>query len=144
MRRPWPTGGCRAKNKVESYLTKCYVDTNRGTGRALPIHNPGARRRWWPTLISCGFTRWEETPAPFAQEAEWASRSVWMCMKRHALNRVRTPDLPVHSESLTDCAYVKQVKKVKCTVVQALRLCTGRTAHRGSRGIALLFHDQWN
>ena len=33
-------------------------------------------------------------------------------------------------------------KKVKCTLVQALRLCTGRTAHRGSRGIALLFHDR--
>ena len=32
--------------------------------------------------------------------------------------------------------------KVKCTLVQALRLCTGRTARRGSRGIALLFHDQ--
>ena len=31
--------------------------------------------------------------------------------------------------------------KVKCTLVQALRLCTSRTAHRGSRGIALLFHD---
>ena len=31
--------------------------------------------------------------------------------------------------------------KVKCTLVQALRLCTGHTAHRGSRGIALLFHD---
>jgi len=31
--------------------------------------------------------------------------------------------------------------KVKCTLVQALRLCTGRTAHRGSRGIALLFYD---
>jgi len=31
--------------------------------------------------------------------------------------------------------------KVKCTLVQALRLCTDRTAHRGSRGIALLFHD---
>jgi len=29
--------------------------------------------------------------------------------------------------------------KVTCTVVQALRLCTGRTAHRGSRGIALIF-----
>jgi hypothetical protein len=28
--------------------------------------------------------------------------------------------------------------KVKVTFVQALRLCTGRTAHRGSRGIALL------
>jgi hypothetical protein len=31
--------------------------------------------------------------------------------------------------------------KVKCTLVQALRLCTGRTAYRGSRGIALPFHD---
>ena len=32
--------------------------------------------------------------------------------------------------------------KVKCPPpVQALRLCTGRTAHRGSRGIALPFLD---
>ena len=31
--------------------------------------------------------------------------------------------------------------KVKCTLVQALRLCTGRTAHRGRRGIAVPFHD---
>jgi hypothetical protein len=31
--------------------------------------------------------------------------------------------------------------KVNYTLVQALRLCTGRTAHRGSRGIVLLFHD---
>jgi len=31
--------------------------------------------------------------------------------------------------------------KVKCTLVQALRLCTSCTTHRGSRGIALLFHD---
>ena len=30
---------------------------------------------------------------------------------------------------------------VKCTLVQALRLCTGRTGHRGSRGIAVPFHD---
>jgi hypothetical protein len=35
-------------------------------------------------------------------------------------------------------------KKVKCTLVQVLRLCTGRPAYRGSRGIALLFHDQWH
>ena len=34
------------------------------------------------------------------------------------------------------------VNKVKCTLVQALRLCTGRTAHSGSRGIALPFHDR--
>jgi len=31
--------------------------------------------------------------------------------------------------------------EVKWTLVQALRLCTGRTAHRASRGIALPFHD---
>ena len=31
--------------------------------------------------------------------------------------------------------------KVKYTLVQALRLCTGRTANTGSRGIALPFHD---
>ena len=31
--------------------------------------------------------------------------------------------------------------KVKCALVQALRLCTGRTAHRGCRSIALLFLD---
>ena len=30
---------------------------------------------------------------------------------------------------------------VKCTLVKALMLCTGRTAHRGSRGIAPLFLD---
>ena len=32
-------------------------------------------------------------------------------------------------------------KVVKCTLVQAPRLCTGRKAHRGSRGIALPFLD---
>ena len=31
--------------------------------------------------------------------------------------------------------------EVKCTLVQALRLCTGHTAHRGSRGIAVFFLD---
>ena len=36
---------------------------------------------------------------------------------------------------------VSTVSKVKVTLVQALRLCTGRTAHRVRRGIALLFHD---
>ena len=36
---------------------------------------------------------------------------------------------------------VKLKVKVKCTLVQALRLCIGRTAHRRSRGIALPFHD---
>ena len=35
----------------------------------------------------------------------------------------------------------KKLKNVKCALVQALGLCTGRTAHRGSRGIAVLFID---
>jgi len=33
------------------------------------------------------------------------------------------------------------VKKLKCTLAQGLRLCTGRTACRGSRGMVLLFLD---
>jgi len=37
---------------------------------------------------------------------------------------------------------IRKIKvKVKVTLVQALRLCTGHTARRGSRGIALLFHN---
>jgi len=46
---------------------------------------------------------------------------------------------PVRTPSCSDKDKVK--KKVKVTLVQALRLGTGCTAHRGSRGIALLFHD---
>jgi hypothetical protein len=30
---------------------------------------------------------------------------------------------------------------LNCTLVQVMRLCTGSTAYRGSRGIALPFHD---
>jgi len=40
--------------------------------------------------------------------------------------------------------WVKKVKvkvKIKATLVQALRLCTCRTAYRGSRGIDLPFLD---
>jgi hypothetical protein len=37
--------------------------------------------------------------------------------------------------------YPRTVQPVKCTLVQALRLCTGRTARSGSRGIAVTFYD---
>jgi len=37
--------------------------------------------------------------------------------------------------------FQKSRKKVKCTLVQALRLCTGCMAHSGSRGIALPLLD---
>ena len=46
----------------------------------------------------------------------------------------------VEVTGLSDKAHCIKVK-VKVTLVQALRLCTGRTAHRGSRGITLPFHD---
>ena len=36
---------------------------------------------------------------------------------------------------------LNRVVHIKCTLVQALRLCTDRTAHTGSRGIALRFLD---
>ena len=39
------------------------------------------------------------------------------------------------------CVYRRVNGKVKCTLVQSLRLCTGRKAHRGSTDIALLFLD---
>ena len=46
------------------------------------------------------------------------------------------------SDKKCSIIYTKQLRiKVKCTLVQALRLCTGRTAPRGSRGIVLPFHD---
>jgi len=46
---------------------------------------------------------------------------------------------PLHVSNRLTIHHQEVQGKVKCTLVQALRLCTGRTAHRGSRGIALLF-----
>ena len=46
------------------------------------------------------------------------------------------------SDSTTKTSRINLQVKAKCTLVQALRLCTGCTAQRGSRGIAVLFHDQ--
>jgi hypothetical protein len=53
---------------------------------------------------------------------------------------------PTINHTLTNLwqfCYILLNVKVKVTLVHALRLCTGRTAHRGSRRIlvALLFHD---
>ena len=49
----------------------------------------------------------------------------------------------IHCSSIQimSTSYSKYRVQVKCTLVQALRLCTGLTAHRRSRGIALLFLD---
>ena len=47
----------------------------------------------------------------------------------------------VQSPMRQSMSQLRRRKKVKYTLVQALRLCTGRTAHRGSRGVALHIHD---
>jgi hypothetical protein len=44
-------------------------------------------------------------------------------------------------EMLSYTYSASSLESLMCTPVQALRLCTGRTAHRGSRGIALLSND---
>ena len=50
--------------------------------------------------------------------------------------------IPTHVRIHNICfPHVLVKMKVMCTLVQALRLCTGRTAHRWSRGIAVPFHD---
>jgi hypothetical protein len=45
----------------------------------------------------------------------------------------------IHALSLHDALPISVKVKVKVTLVQALRLCTGRAAHRGSRRIALRY-----
>jgi hypothetical protein len=49
-----------------------------------------------------------------------------------ATDLLKGPATATFSIKVLSCGAVR-VKKVKCTLVQALRLCTGRTAHRGSR-----------
>ena len=60
---------------------------------------------------------------------------------KHLTRRTQTKLLNTDYSSILGHNAVKQVKY---TLVQALRLCTGCTAHRGSRGIALPFLDHGN
>ena len=61
----------------------------------------------------------------------------------HRLGRTgeRKRDKQVYTMQVHNRVLCQVQVKVTCTLVQALRLSTGRTAHRVSRGIALLFHD---
>ena len=56
-------------------------------------------------------------------------------------NNIYKVAYPASTISIYQLCVENTYVKVKVTLVQALRLCTGRTAHRGSRGIALLFLD---
>jgi hypothetical protein len=61
---------------------------------------------------------------------------IWLCLNvRSTWNSVATREPCIIIRFYWDGVKVK----VKCTVVQALRLCTGRATHRGSRVIALLY-----
>ena len=60
---------------------------------------------------------------------EYLARTYWVMTRYMTINIKRKMQINV------------TVKKIMCTLVQALRLCTGRTAHRGSIGVALPFHD---
>jgi hypothetical protein len=48
---------------------------------------------------------------------------------------------PINKISKYTAMLLTYLRYVKCTLVQSLRLCKSRTAHRGSRGIALPFLD---
>jgi hypothetical protein len=65
-----------------------------------------------------------------------------MVMSAGSTRRQHDPnDLPEDWSCHFPPKLTEKDKKVKCTLVQALRLWTGHKAHRGSRGIALLFQD---
>ena len=89
-----------------------------------------------------------ETPGTHFKGAGWAPGSVWMGGKSRP-HRDSISDRPARSSVAIPTElpgpycqqYNNNKKKVKCTPVQALRFCTGRTAHGGDRGIALLFLD---
>jgi hypothetical protein len=76
----------------------------------------------------------------------WAVLSFFLFFNSANKNpHMAAPNIGLFSESFhatqTRAQVVYVIVKVECTFVQALRLCTGRTAHRGSRGIALPFLD---
>ena len=62
---------------------------------------------------------------------DWIMKSFMICTHHHSGDQIL----------VGETGYPCGLYQVKVTLVQALRLCTGRTAHRGSRGIALHFLD---
>jgi len=77
----------------------------------------------------------EKVLVPILQGARSSLGPVWAGGKSRP-HRDSIPDRTGRSQSLYRLSY-----PAHGDLVQALRLCTGRTAHRGSRGIALLFLD---
>jgi len=89
------------------------------------------KRKYVSGFDSCLVVEGENDVTP-----PWYADSV-TCIRR-VIASCFTPSCYSLLQSDGGCLYVISVK---CTVVQVLRLCTGRTAPRGSTGMALLFHD---
>jgi len=83
---------------------------------------------------------------PIAQGAGWAPGPVWTGAENLApppgfdLRTVQPIASQVFFCGIT-VILTNSCNMAKCILVQALRLCTGRTVHRGNRGIALPFLD---
>ena len=70
--------------------------------------------------------------------------SLWALFKRRSMDFCALiPHISVllYQPNVLFTCWSRCKKKVKCTLAQALRLCTNRTAHMGSRSSALLFLD---
>jgi len=79
---------------------------------------------------------------PNDSSTHWSEQTNDQQLKKcTGLNRLtlRLKKFGATTENLSNIEHIKV--KVKVTLVQALRLCTGRTAHRGSRDMALTFLD---
>jgi hypothetical protein len=78
-------------------------------------------------------------------QLEWRSLCCFWMLRRvdcvTSQKKQETCFTPRRKPEIRQTETVLTAVKVKCTLVQALRLCTGRTAHRGSRGITLPFLD---
>ena len=122
-------------------------------GIALLFHDHSTRRGWGSvscpdcslalgkTHSLCRHIRrcWQRELSDI--DPDYQSRRFWLLRKKINKCFVSVPLLCCKPSVLLSALFWDFTVKVKCTLVQALRLCTGRTAHRGSRGIALLFHD---
>jgi len=117
-----------------------------GRGIALLFHDRGTRRGWVISSTPRPHFNSGKDPVPISQEVGWAPGPVWTGGKSRP-HRDSIPDLPARSSVAIPTELpsphgkltLVEVKKVKCTLVQALRVCRVRTTPRGSRGIALLF-----
>jgi hypothetical protein len=107
------------------------------------LHGPGIESRWgryFPRLSRQALRSIQGPaagvwPSPPTSPSAEVKESVQLC-----LYSPFGPSWPVQGWTLRLPLFYT-TKNVKCTLVQALSLCTGRTAHRGSRCIAILFHD---